>query len=169
MQNLQWVVSGYLITYGGFLLLGGRAADLLGRRRLLIAGTALFAVSSLACGLTDNQGLLVGGRLAQGFGAAMMSPAALSILTTTFQGSDRHKALGMWAGISGMASAAGLFFGGLLTQDFGWRWVFFVNLPLCCAGAVRGVPAPERPTTAGPCRAVSTRSARCWSPPACCC
>jgi MFS family permease len=102
----------------------------LGRRRLLIAGTALFAVSSLACGLADSQGLLVGGRLAQGFGAAMMSPAALSILTTTFQGSDRHKALGVWAGISAMASAAGLLFGGVLTEDFGWRWVFFVNLPM---------------------------------------
>ena len=131
VQSLQWVVSGYLITYGGFLLLGGRAGDLLGRRRLLVAGTALFAASSLACGLADDQGLLVGARLAQGFGAAMMSPAALSILTTTFQGADRHKALGLWAGISGMASAVGLFFGGLLTQEFGWRWVFFVNLPMC--------------------------------------
>src|SRR6202522_3776309 len=131
VQNLQWVVSGYLITYGGFLLLGGRAADLLGRRRLLIAGTALFAASSLACGLADSQGLLVGARLAQGIGAAMMSPAALSILTTTFRGSDRHKALGVWAGISGLATAVGLFFGGLLTEDFGWRWVFFVNLPMC--------------------------------------
>ena len=98
--------------------------------RLLIAGTALFAASSLACGLADSQGLLVGARLAQGLGAAMMSPAALSILTTTFQDSDRHKALGVWAGISGLASAVGLFFGGLLTQDFGWRWVFFVNLPM---------------------------------------
>src|SRR6202522_3220367 len=130
VQNLQWVVSGYLITYGGFLLLGGRAGDLLGRRRLLIAGIALFAASSLACGLADSQGLLVGARLAQGFGAAMMSPAALAILTTTFQGSDRHKALGLWAGISGMASAVGLFFGGLLTQEFGWRWVFFVSVPI---------------------------------------
>src|SRR6516225_12137707 len=131
VQNLQWVVSGYLITYGGFLLLGGLAGDLLGRRRLLIAGTALFAASSLACGLADSQGLLVGARLAQGFGAAMMSPAALSILTTTFQDSDRPKALGVWAGISGLAAAVGVFLGGLLTQDFGWRWVFFVNLPVC--------------------------------------
>jgi len=129
VQNLQWVVSGYLITYGGFLLLGGRAADLLGRR-LLIAGTVLFAASSLACGLAGSQGLLVGARLAQGLGAAMMSPAALSILTTVFQGSDRHKALGVWAGISGLSTAAGLFFGGLLTEDLGWRWVFFVNLPM---------------------------------------
>ena len=130
VQNLQWVISGYLITYGGFLLLGGRAGDLLGRRRLLIAGTALFAVSSLACGLADSQGLLVGARLAQGFGAAMMTPAALSILTTTFQDSDRHKALGVWAGVSGIATMVGLFLGGLLTQEFGWRWVFFISLPL---------------------------------------
>jgi EmrB/QacA subfamily drug resistance transporter len=130
VQNLQWVISGYLITYGGFLLLGGRAGDLLGRRRLLIAGTALFAASSLTCGLANSQGLLVGGRLVQGFGAAMMTPAALSILTTTFQDSDRHKALGVWAGISGMASAVGVLFGGLLTQELGWRWVFFISLPL---------------------------------------
>src|ERR1700677_2721129 len=130
VQNLQWVVSRSLITFGGFLLLGGRAGDLLGRRRLLVAGTVLFAASSLACGLADSQGLLVGARLAQGFGAAMMSPAALSILTTTFQGSDRHKALGVWAGISGMATAVGLILGGLLTTDFGWRWVVFVSLPI---------------------------------------
>ncbi|MGH3210684.1 MAG: MFS transporter, partial [Trebonia sp.] len=130
VQNLQWVISGYLITYGGFLLLGGRAGDLVGRRRLLIAGTALFAAASLACGLADSQGLLVGGRLVQGFGAAMMTPAALSILTTTFQGTDRHKALGAWAGISGMASAVGMLVGGTLTQEFGWRWVFFISLPL---------------------------------------
>jgi EmrB/QacA subfamily drug resistance transporter len=147
VQNLQWVISGYLITYGGFLLLGGRAADLLGRRRLLIAGTVLFAGSSLACGLADTQGLLVGARLVQGFGAAMMTPAALSILTTTFRGSDRHKALGLWAGISGMASMVGIVLGGALTQEFGWRWVFFVSLPLCAAvlfGTFRLVKADHR-------------------------
>src|SRR6201996_6313742 len=152
VQNLQWVISGYLITYGGFLLLGGRAADLLGRRRLLIAGTALFAVSSLACGLADSQGLLVGGRLAQGLGAAMMSPAALSILTTTFQGSDRHKALGLWAGISGLATTVGLFFGGVLTEDLGWRWVFLVNLPIAVLilfGAFRMLTADHGRTAPG--------------------
>jgi EmrB/QacA subfamily drug resistance transporter len=152
VQNLQWVVSGYLITYGGFLLLGGRAGDLLGRRRLLIAGTALFAASSLACGLAGSQGLLVGGRLAQGFGAAMMSPAALSILTTTFQDSDRHKALGVWAGVSGLASAAGLLFGGVLTEDFGWRWVFFVNLPMSALvlfGALRILKADHGRSVSG--------------------
>ncbi|MDQ2739185.1 MAG: MFS transporter, partial [Actinomycetota bacterium] len=130
VQNLQWVLSGYMITYGGFLLLGGRAGDLIGRRRLLVAGTALFAAASLACGLADSQGPLVGARLVQGFGAAMMTPAALSILTTTFHGSDRHKALGVWAGISGMASMVGLILGGVLTQEFGWRWVFFISIPL---------------------------------------
>ena len=130
VQNLQWVISGYMVTYGGFLLLGGRAGDLIGRRRLLVAGTTLFAAASLTCGLAGSQGLLVGGRLAQGFGAAMMTPAALAILTTTFQGTDRHKALGVWAGISGMASMAGLVLGGVITQEFGWRWVFFISLPL---------------------------------------
>jgi EmrB/QacA subfamily drug resistance transporter len=130
VQNLQWVISGYLITYGGFLMLGGRAADLVGRRRLLVAGTSLFALASLTCGIANSQGLLVGGRLVQGFGAAMMTPAALSILTTTFQGTDRHKALGAWAGISGMASMVGMVLGGVLTQEFGWRWVFFISLPL---------------------------------------
>jgi EmrB/QacA subfamily drug resistance transporter len=133
VQNLQWVLSGYMVTYGGFLLLGGRAGDLIGRRRLLVAGTALFAAASLACGLANSQGALVGARLVQGFGAAMMTPAALSILTTTFQGSDRHKALGVWAGISGMASMLGLVLGGSLTEELGWRWVFFISLPLAAA------------------------------------
>jgi EmrB/QacA subfamily drug resistance transporter len=153
VQNLQWVVSGYLITYGGFLLLGGRAGDLLGRRRLLVAGTSLFALSSLACGLAGSQGLLIGCRLTQGFGAAMMSPAALSILTTTFNDpADRHRALGTWAGISGLAAAVGVFFGGLLTEDFGWRWVYFVNLPLCLVvlvGAFRVLSADRDRTRAG--------------------
>jgi len=132
IQNLQWVLSGYVLTYGGFLLLGGRAADLLGRRRIVVAGTALFALSSVACGLAQNSGTLVAGRLAQGLGAAMMSPAALSILTTRFnQGTDRLKALGAWGAMAGLASAVGVFLGGLLSGGPGWRWVFFVNPPIC--------------------------------------
>ena len=100
IQNLQWVLSGYLLTYGGFMLLGGRAADLLGRRRLLVAGTALFGLSSLGAGVSTSEGVLIGARMVQGLGAAMMLPAALSILTTTFtQPSDRHKALGAWGGM----------------------------------------------------------------------
>ncbi len=131
-QNLQWVVSGYVLTYGGFLLLGGRAADLLGRRRILVAGTMVFALSSMACGLAQSSGTLVAARLAQGVGAAMMTPAALSILTTTFnQGTDRLKALGAWGAMAGLASAVGVLLGGLLSGGPGWRWVFFVNPPIC--------------------------------------
>ena len=145
IQNLQWVLSGYLLTYGGFLLLGGRAADLLGRRRLLVAGTSLFALSSLVGGLAPSAGVLIGARVAQGLGAAMMAPAALSILTTTFaEGRDRHKALGAWGGMPALAAAAGVFLGGVLADGPGWRWVFFVNLPVClrsCVAAFRLLPA----------------------------
>ncbi len=132
VQNLQWVLSAYLLTYGGFLLLGGRAADLLGRRRVLTGGIAIFALSSLTGGLAPNSAVLIGARLAQGFGAALMLPAALSILTTTFsEGTDRLKALGVWGAVAGIASAVGVLLGGVLAQEFGWRWVLFVNLPLC--------------------------------------
>jgi EmrB/QacA subfamily drug resistance transporter len=143
-QNLQWVVSGYILTYGGFLLLGGRLADLLGRRRMLAVGVMLFAVSSLAGGLATGQGLLVGARVIQGGSAALMAPAALSALTTAFpEGRDRNAALGVWGAVSGMAAAAGVLFGGLLTDGPGWRWVLFVNPPLCVvvlAGALRLLP-----------------------------
>jgi EmrB/QacA subfamily drug resistance transporter len=132
VPGLQWVLSGYLLTYGGFLLLGGRAADLLGRRRLLIAGTSVFALSSLAGGLAPSAGALVAARIVQGIGAAMMAPAGLSILTTTFtEGSDRTRALGVWGAVSGIAAAVGVFGGGLLSAGPGWRWVLFVNPPIC--------------------------------------
>ena len=139
-QNLQWVASGYILTYGGFLLLGGRLADLLGRRRMLITGLTVFALASLAAGLANTSGLLVAARLVQGIGAALMAPAALSELTTSFQeGKDRNTALGAWGAISGVAAAAGVFLGGLLAQGPGWRWVFFINPPICvlvAAGAL---------------------------------
>jgi EmrB/QacA subfamily drug resistance transporter len=147
-QGLQWVLSGYLVTYGGFLLLGGRAADLIGRRRLLVVGTTLFAVCSLAGGLATDAGMLVGARVAQGIGAALMAPAGLSILTTSFtEGKDRTKALGVWGAISGVAAAAGVFLGGVLSQGPGWRWVLFVNIPVCAlivAAAFRLVPGDRR-------------------------
>jgi EmrB/QacA subfamily drug resistance transporter len=131
VQTLQWVASAYLLTYGGFLLLGGRAADLLGRRRLLVAGTSLFGISSLVCGLAESEAVLIGARLAQGVGAAMMSPAALSILTTSFHTrGDRVKALGAWGGVGAMSGAAGAVFGGVLTTELSWRWVFFVSIPV---------------------------------------
>jgi EmrB/QacA subfamily drug resistance transporter len=135
-QNLQWVASGYILTYGGFLLLGGRLGDLLGRRRMLLTGLAVFAVSSLTAGLAGSAGLLVAARLVQGAGAALMAPAALSALTIGFrEGSDRNTALGVWGAVSGMAAAAGVFLGGVITQGPGWRWVFFVNPPICVAVA----------------------------------
>jgi len=131
VQNLQWVLSGYLLTYGGFLLLGGRAADLLGRRRVLVTGTVVFALASMACGLAQDSGTLIGARLVQGLGAAMMTPAALSILTTTFnEGTDRLKALGAWGALAGLSSGVGVLLGGLLAGGPGWRWVFFVNPPI---------------------------------------
>jgi EmrB/QacA subfamily drug resistance transporter len=147
-QGLQWVLSGYVLTYGGFLLLGGRAADLLGRRRLLVAGTIVFAVCSLAGGLASSAGMLVAARLAQGVGAALMAPAGLSILTTTFrEGRDRNKALGAWGAVSGLAAATGVFLGGVLSDGPGWRWVLFVNIPVCAVivvAAFRLLPGERR-------------------------
>ncbi|HEX9415362.1 MAG TPA: MFS transporter [Gaiellaceae bacterium] len=129
-QSLQWVINGYILTYGGFLLLGGRVADLLGRRFVLITGLVVFAGSSLVGGLAQSGSLLIGARFAQGLGAAMLSPAALSTLTTTFRSTrERNTALGVWAAVSGLGGAAGVLFGGLLTEGFGWRWVLFVNVP----------------------------------------
>jgi EmrB/QacA subfamily drug resistance transporter len=128
VQDLQWVPSAYLLTYGGFMLLGGRAADLLGRRRVLVTGTALIGAASLVGGFAESSGVLVGARLAQGLGAALMLPAALSILTTSFrEGRDRNTALGVWGGMGALASAVGVLLGGLLTEGLGWRWVMFVN------------------------------------------
>src|SRR5215212_5344229 len=128
-QSLQWVVSGYVLTYGGFLLLGGRAADLVGRRRLLVGGLILFALASVAGGAAHGEALLVAARLAQGIGAAMMSPAALSILTTAFTNPrERNIALGAWAAVPGLAGASGVVLSGVLTQGPGWRWIFYLNL-----------------------------------------
>jgi len=141
VANLQWVISGYLLTYGGLMLLGGRAADLLGRRRLLVTGTSLFALSSLAGGLANSDSMMIAARLAQGLGAAMMTPAALSILTTSFtDGADRIKALGVWSATVPLASALGVTLGGVLSQGPGWRAVFLVNVPLAAVvviGALR--------------------------------
>jgi EmrB/QacA subfamily drug resistance transporter len=148
LQNLQWILSGYLLTYGGLMLLGGRASDLFGRRRLLVAGTVLFAVSSLAAGVAPDDMVLIVARLIQGAGAAMMIPAALSILTTTFTDpGDRYKAMGAWGAIGGLASAVGVFLGGVITDFVDWRWVFFVNLPaaaLILRAIFRLVPADEK-------------------------
>jgi EmrB/QacA subfamily drug resistance transporter len=130
-ENLQWVITAYSIFFGGFLLLGGRLADLFGRRRLFMAGLALFTVSSLLNGLAWSEGSLIAFRGLQGLGAAMMSPAALSILTTTFEeGRERNKALGIWGAVAGSGGAVGVLLGGVLTSAFSWPWIFFVNVPV---------------------------------------
>jgi EmrB/QacA subfamily drug resistance transporter len=152
-QSLQWVVSGYVLTYGGFLLLGGRAADLFGRRRILLAGLALFALASLVGGAAPTDALLVAARLAQGIGAAMMSPAALSILTTTFTDPrERNIALGAWAAIPGLAGASGVVLSGILAQGPGWRWIFYLNVAVAfviAIGAVALVAADRAATSRG--------------------
>ena len=130
-KSLQWVVTAYAITFGGFLLLGGRAADLFGRRRIFMVGIGLFSLASLVCGLAGSIGVLVAARAVQGLGAAMISPATLSIITTTFEeGAERNKALGIWGAMGGSGAAAGVLFGGILTRYAGWEWIFFVNVPV---------------------------------------
>ena len=130
-DNLAWVVNAYVLTFGGFLLLGGRMADLLGRRRVFIAGLLLVAAASLVAGFAANEGQLIAARAAQGLGAAIISPAALSIVTNTFRdGSERNKALGAWGAVAGAGGAAGVLLGGILTDGPGWEWVLWINVPV---------------------------------------
>jgi len=129
--GLQWVVTAYTLTFGGFLLLGGRAADLFGRRKLFIAAVTAFAAASLCCGLAQSSTMLIVTRAVQGLAAAIMSPAALSIVLTEFrEGEERNKAMGVWAGVAAGGAAAGVLIGGVLTQYLSWRWNFFVNVPV---------------------------------------
>jgi EmrB/QacA subfamily drug resistance transporter len=130
-ENLQWVISAYALVFGGFLLLGGRAADLLGRRRIFLAGTIVFTISSLLAGLAWSEASLIGARAFQGLGAAVITPAALSILSTTFvEGRERNIALGVWGAVGGFGAAAGVLMGGVLTDALSWEWIFFVNIPV---------------------------------------
>ena len=129
--NLQWIVNAYTLVFGGFLLLGGRAGDLLGRKRVFLIGLVIFTGASLLDGLASSEGMLIGARALQGLGAALISPAALSIISTTFaEGKERARALGVWAAIAIGGSAVGLILGGVLTQYFSWPWIFFVNVPV---------------------------------------
>jgi EmrB/QacA subfamily drug resistance transporter len=141
MQGLQWVVSAYALTLGGFLLLGGRAADLLGRRRVFLAGLALFTLAALVGGFAQTPEVLIAARAAQGLGAAMSVPAALSIITATFpEGPERNRALGVWSAVGAGGVAAGVILGGVLTETAGWRWVFWINVPVGLA-AIALTPA----------------------------
>jgi EmrB/QacA subfamily drug resistance transporter len=140
-SDLQWVVNAYTLVFAGFLLLGGRAADLLGRRAVLIGGLALFSVASLVCGLATSSSALVVARAVQGLGGAIIAPASLSILTVTFpEGPERNRALAVWGAVAGGGAAVGVILGGLLTQGPGWRWVFFVNVPV---GILTALLAPR--------------------------
>jgi EmrB/QacA subfamily drug resistance transporter len=130
-SNLQWVISAYALVFGGFLLLGGRTADVLGRRRIFMAGLVLFAVGSLLCGFAWSETSLIAARAVQGLGAATISPAALAILMTTFaEGRERNIALGVWGAVGGFGAAAGVLLGGVLTDALSWEWIFFVNIPV---------------------------------------
>ena len=163
--GLQWVVNAYTLTFAGFLMLGGRAADLLGRRRVFVAGTALFVLSSLACALADSRSLLIGARALQGIGGAVISPASLAIIATSFQeGRERSRALGVWAAMGGVGGSLGVLLGGMLTQAFSWPAIFLVNVPIgaavimLTASACSCRAANRRPS------GTSTPRERCWSP-----
>src|SRR5437773_3272807 len=140
-SNLQWVVTAYGLTFGGFLLLGGRAADLLGRRRILMVGLGVFTAASLACALATTDSFLIAMRGVQGLGAAIVLPAALSIVMNMFaEGAERNKALGVWGGIGAGGATVGLIAGGVLTRYLGWQYIFFLNVPI---GALALLLAPR--------------------------
>ena len=152
-ESLQWIVNAYTLTFGGFLMLGGRAADLIGRRRLFLLGIVVFSAASLMNGLAGSAGILVAGRALQGLGGALVSPAALAVLTTTFkEGRERTTALGVWSAVAVGGGAIGLLLGGVLTSLFSWQWVFFVNVPvgmIAIVLALRYVPESRVETARG--------------------
>ena len=179
-QDLQWVLSAYALTFAGLLLLGGRAADLLGRRRVFMAGVLSFTASSLMCGLAWSPAALLAARVVQGAGAAIMTPTALSIISTTFtEGSERNKALGIWGALGGIGATTAWLIGGPLVDGPGWRWIFFINVPIGLAaltlspvllrgagarwrGAATTRPGPSRSPARSFCS--STRSSRRRAP-----
>jgi EmrB/QacA subfamily drug resistance transporter len=151
--NLQWVVNAYTVTFAGFLLLGGRAADLIGQRKVFVGGLLLFGMASLAGGLAHSQAELIAARAVQGLGGAVIAPASLSILTTSFaEGSERNRAVGIWGAMGGLGGAAGVLLGGILTEGLGWRWILFINVPIALSAAIvtqRTVAEGRHPERAG--------------------
>jgi MFS family permease len=151
-ETLTWVVSGYALAFGGFLLLGGRAVDLFGARRLVLASLLLFGGASVVAGVATSGPVLLGGRIAQGLAAAVLSPAALSLVVTIFEGDERSRALGIWSALAGGGAALGVLLGGLLTAGPGWRWVLFINAPIALVlalGLRRKLPRGRRPHATG--------------------
>lgn len=165
--GLAWVVNGYTVTYGGLLMLGGRLGDLVGRRRLFLIGLAIFALSSASAGVAQQAGVLVASRFVQGIGAALVSPAALSLVTLLFtRPQERARAMAIWSGLAGVGVALGVVLSGILTDLASWRWIFFINLPVA-AIAVLATPASS-PRAGPPSAAGLTSSEPSWSPSACC-
>ena len=158
VSELEWVVAGYALTFGAFMLTGGKLADMFGRRRMFVAGLAIFTLSSLACGLAGSATVLIAARVIQGLGAALMNPATLSIITVTFPPRQRGTAIGIWAGVSALALAIGPLVGGLITEHINWNWIFFINLPIGVIGILaafafidesRDNSAEQRPDVGG--------------------
>ena len=158
ISELEWVVAGYALTFGAFMLTGGKLADMFGRRRMFVAGLAIFTLSSLACGLAGSATVLIAARVIQGLGAALMNPATLSIITVTFPPRQRGTAIGIWAGVSALALAIGPLVGGLITEHINWNWIFFINLPIGVIGILaafafidesRDNSAEQRPDVGG--------------------
>src|SRR5512133_1126565 len=136
LSELEWVVAGYALTFAAFMLTGGKLADFLGRRLIFMFGLAVFTGASLACGLAPSGGFLIGARIVQGLGGALMNPATLSIISATFAPRERGRAIGIWAGVSALALAIGPLVGGLLTQHVNWNWIFFINVPVGILGLI---------------------------------
>ncbi|MFD0746498.1 MFS transporter [Phytohabitans flavus] len=166
-HSLPWVINAYTLPFGGLLLLGGRAADLLGARRVFLAGLLLFGVTSLAAGLATSPELLIAARAVQGVGAALLAPAALALIVLTFPpGRQRNIALGVWGSLAGLGGTLGVVAGGLLVDGAGWRWIFFVNVPVVVALLV-AAPCSYPPSGTGRLGALSTSRVRCWVRPGC--
>ena len=167
LADLEWVVAGYALTFAAFMLTGGKLADLLGRRLIFMVGLVVFTGASLACGLAPNGGFLIGSRVVQGLGGALMNPATLSIITATFAPRERGKAIGIWAGVSAMALAIGPLVGGLITEHVNWNWIFFINVPVGIVGLLvdpvlhRRVARHVAEPAAGRARARDLRDRRC--------
>src|SRR5690349_10150760 len=158
ISELEWVVTGYALTFGALMLTGGKLADLLGRRAVFVAGLAVFTLSSLACGLAGSAGVLIAARVVQGVGAALMNPATLSIIVATFPPKQRGTAIGIWAGVSALALAIGPLVGGIITETINWNWIFFINIPVGVIGVAaawflidesRDTSDEQRPDVAG--------------------
>src|SRR5690348_14991248 len=158
ISELEWVVTGYALTFGALMLTGGKLADLFGRRFIFVAGLAIFTLSSLWCGLAGSASMLIAARVVQGIGAALMNPSTLSIITVTFPPRQRGTAIGIWAGISALALAIGPLVGGLITQHINWNWIFFINVPIGVLAVIaafafipesRDSSAEQRPDIAG--------------------